>query len=190
MARPRRYDDALRTRLLETAADAIAAHGPGGLSLRDVARGAETSTSAVYGLFGSRDALVAAVGHEAFARFAAHLAAVPHTDHPDRDLFELGLAYRAFALAEPHFYRVMFDVAPSTGRGVEEPTFAVLRDAVERTAPAHPAPGEAAFALWSLVHGLVSLELAGLAPGSDDERTARFAKTLREVGPALVGSRA
>ena len=108
------------------------------------------------------------------------------------DLGALGAAYRAFALADPHFYAVMFGrgVRPATDApdAVAQPTFGVLRDAVARVLPgAGPDRVEdVALGLWGLVHGLASLELAGLVPGDDADRDARYAAALRAVGPALA----
>ncbi|MGM7421431.1 TetR/AcrR family transcriptional regulator [Cellulosimicrobium sp. CpK407] len=192
MARPRLHDDALRDRLLDVTSRALSEHGEGAVTVRSVAVAAGTSPSAVYALFGSRDDLVAAVSAEGFRRFAAHLAAVERTDDPGADLAALGRAYRAFALADPHFYAVMFarGVRPGADRprAVEEATFLVLRDAVARLAPDAGAVDDVALGLWGLVHGLVSLEIAGLVPGDDAERTARYGATLAAVGPGLVRS--
>ncbi len=193
MARPRVHDAALRTRLLEVASQTVATGGEAAVTVRAVAAAAGTSASAVYALFGSRDDLVAAVSAEGFRRFAAHLAAVPRTDDPLADLRALGLAYRASALDDPHFYRVMFEraVPPSADAApaVDRPTFRVLRDAVARLLAG--APDErveaAAVGLWGLVHGLVSLELGGLLPGDEQERAARYAAATGAVGPALLG---
>ena len=203
MARPRLHDDALRARLLEVASRVVADAGPAGLTVRDVAVRAGTSASAVYALFGGRDELVHAVGEEAFRRFAAHLAAAPRTDDPDADLLALGLAYRASALADPHFYRVMFDTAGAGARewtaapATTEPTFRVLADAVARVLGAHGVPAGAvgpasetvALALWGLAHGLVELELAGLLPGTAQERTDRYTGALRAVGATALAPR-
>jgi AcrR family transcriptional regulator len=200
MARPRVHDDALRTRLLEVASQVVADHGPGRLTVRDVAHRAGTSASAVYALFGGREELVRAVGEEGLRRFAAHLSATPRTDDPEVDLLALGLAYRASALDDPHFYRVMFDTA---GAGVHDgvaapattqPTFTVLVDAVARVLRAHGVRGAAAeagavpgaLALWGLAHGLVGLELSGLLPGDAAERAERYRATLVAVGVAAV----
>lgn len=184
MARPLPHDDALRATLVDLASRAIAEGGSRALSLRSVAAGAGTTTAAVYTLFGGRDGLVRAVVDEGFRRFAAHLDAAPRTEDPAADLLALGVAYRDNALDNPHFYRVMF--APSgedTEPGgdvptVVRPTFGVLRDAVARL-PGVPDAQELALRLWSLVHGLVSLELAGLMPGSAEERRRRYVATLR-----------
>lgn len=190
MARPRLHDDALRDRLLDVASRVVSTHGEAAVTVRSVATEAGTSASAVYALFGSRDELVAAVSAEGFRRFAARLATVPRTDDPAADLAALGRAYRDFALADPHFYAVMFarGVRPGPDRpeAVEEPTFRVLRDAVARLVPEDAGAADVALGLWGLVHGLVSLELAGLVPGGDDARAARYAATLAAVGPGLV----
>ena len=191
MARPRLHDDALRDRLLDVASRAISAHGEGSVTVRSVATAAGTSPSAVYALFGSRDDLVAAVSAEGFRRFAAHLAAVVRTDDPGADLAALGGAYRAFALADPHFYAVMFARGVRPGaerpRAVEEATFLVLRDAVARLVPDAAAVDDVALGLWGLVHGLVSLELADLVRGDDAERAERYVRATTTVGRALAG---
>ncbi|WP_028049881.1 TetR/AcrR family transcriptional regulator [Cellulomonas sp. URHD0024] len=190
MARPRVHDDALRLRLLDEASAIVSASGADALTVRDLARRAGTSSSAVYSLFGSREDLVRAVGDEAFARFAARLAAVPRTQDPAADLLGLGLAYREHALRYPNFYRVMFSAAGAGARdgtrgpATQNETFLVLREAVTalvgRAVDAEPA----AVGLWALVHGLVELELDGLLPG--DQPAARFTTLLRAAGPGIV----
>jgi AcrR family transcriptional regulator len=193
MARPRLHDDALRTRLLEVASRVISSDGESAVTVRKVAAEAGTSASAVYALFGSREALVAAVSAEGFRRFAEHLAAVGQGADPAADLRALGGAYRTFALADPHYYRVMFYRAVSPGDGrpasaVEHPTFRVLHDAVGRVLDGAPPERvlSAAVGLWGLVHGLVSLELAGLLPGDERARAAAFDQAGGTVGAALL----
>ncbi|MEE6296472.1 TetR/AcrR family transcriptional regulator [Georgenia wangjunii] len=152
MPRPRLYDETLRRRLVECAARAISADGAGAVSLRTVAASAGTTTAAVYTLFGSREGLLNAVVEEGFEGLAGHLTAVPPTDDPAADLLSLGLAYRESALADPHYYRVMFGAVgacretpgPGTAHGrtasvdgarpghLGRPTFVVLRDAAAR----------------------------------------------------------
>ncbi|MCC2321995.1 TetR/AcrR family transcriptional regulator [Cellulomonas xiejunii] len=213
MARPRTHDDALRERLLDEATRAVADDGAAALTVRDAAARAGTSSSAVYALFGGRDALLQAVGDRAAARFAARLRDAPATGEPGADLLALGVAYRRFALDEPQAYRVMFARPgagvrhPASGPVSEVPTFVVLRDAVTRVlaaaaaapldpdGPDHPgsvgsADGDAAAAgatgLWALTHGWVMLEIDGLLPWPPHERDARYVATLRGAGPGLL----
>ncbi len=205
MARPRSYDQNLRRSLLDACSEVISRHGPDGVSLRDLARRVGTSTAAVYALFGGREELLAAVTAEGFARFAEHLARVRPTTDPAGDLLALGLAYRDSALDDPHFYRVMFASAPAstpppapapTGTEGAQPEpepgvhrrepFRMLEEAVGRLVPPEQATA-GAYRLWALVHGLVSLELAGLLPGDADQRARAYRATLLAGGPALLG---
>lgn len=186
MPRPRTHDDTVRRRLLEQASAAIAEDGASGLSLRAVASAAGTSTSAIYGLFGSREALIEAVVDEGFRRFAEHLAGSAGPE-PRSALFALGLAYRANALANPHFYRVIFTDSArarldrSRASVAADETFQVLVRAVARVleTPEAAAAEAPARRLWAYVHGLVSLELAGLMPGSDQDRDQAYRDGLR-----------
>ncbi|KAA2251178.1 TetR/AcrR family transcriptional regulator [Solihabitans fulvus] len=174
MPRPKTHDDALRVRLLDRAGELLSAEGPGALSLRRLAGDVDTSTTAVYSLFGGKPALVQELFNEAFRRFGARLAAVPTTDDPIEDVIQIGLAYRESALADPHLYSIMFSkVVPGFEPGEESTvnaadTFGALLEAVRRTIReeryvAEPAE-QIALAAWGLVHGLVSLELNGNLP--------------------------
>ncbi len=185
MARPRLYDDSLRRDLINEASRTISTAGAPGLSLRSLATSCQTTTAAIYSLFGNKEALVTAVLAEGFSRFHAHLAKVPRTDDPAADLLALGLAYRTSALQDPHFYRVMFggmhdqDKPPAA-----MDTFNALEAAVARLVPAEYAK-IGAIRLWALSHGLVSLELGGLVLGTADQLQDLYASTLRDIGRSL-----
>lgn len=190
MARPRTHDHRVRRRLLEAASAAVAAGGPAALSLRSTAEEAATTTAAIYSLFGSREALIAAVVEEGFRRFGAHLAQIEASEEPAEDLLALGVAYRANALQNPHFYRVMF--SPATGglaADSGEDTFRVLVAAVARAAGCDQAQARLrARRVWAYVHGLVSLELAGLVPGPSDadEAQASYVAALRAAASLVT----
>jgi AcrR family transcriptional regulator len=169
---PRTPEPQVRQRLLETAAQLLADQGPAALSTRRLATAVGTSTMAVYTHFGGLPQLVRAIVGEGFARLAAHLEAVPRTDDPLNDLAELGFAYRANALENPHLYAVMFGTASLggyrlTGEELDEGryTFDVLVAGTQRVMDAgvwRPGDAEAVAAqLWSSLHGYVMLELAG-----------------------------
>ncbi|NUT96762.1 MAG: TetR/AcrR family transcriptional regulator [Saccharothrix sp.] len=176
MPRPKTHDDALRVRLLDRAGELLSTEGPGALSLRRLASDVNTSTTAVYSLFGGKPALLDALYEEAFRRFGDRLAALPETDDPVEDIVRIGLTYRDSALADPQFYLVMFSkVVPNftpseeTNAAAAE-TFTPLVTNVRRAVESGlfvDAPHEhIALAMWGMVHGLVSLELNGnLPPG-------------------------
>lgn len=195
MPPPKVHDAALRMSLLVQTSQLVAENGPEGVSVRAAAAAAGTSTSAVYALFGSREVLLSAVAQEAVARFATHLAAVVQTDDPVSDLLALGLAYRGSALDDPHFYRVMFDAGPTRLRrvGRDEPTFGVLRNAVQRCVEAGATAGDdaerLATTLWALVHGLVQLEIAGLLGADEQSRKAGYQLALQDIWLGLADRR-
>ncbi|MCP2260470.1 transcriptional regulator, TetR family [Streptoalloteichus tenebrarius] len=178
MPRPKIHDEALRTRLLDRTGELLSAHGPDALSLRRLAADVNTSTTAVYSLFGGKAGLVAEVHREAWRRFGARLAEVTPSDDPARDLVALGHAYRASALADPHLYGLLFgspvpDYTPDQETREESmAAFRPLLDAVRRGVDcgqfAADPPERMALACWGQVHGLVSLELNGSLPEDVD----------------------
>ncbi|GAY10070.1 TetR/AcrR family transcriptional regulator [Pseudonocardia sp. N23] len=191
MPRPKVHDEALRARLLEQAGETLSTQGLDALSLRRLAADADTSTTAVYSLFGGKPALLTALVDEAFRRLAAHLERVRTTDDPVEDLVALGLAYRDSALADPRLYDVMFGApvdapAPGVREGDRSSAqaFAPLRRAADRAAAAgrlRPGaePETVTLAVWATLHGLTSAELRGVGPGCADDVKVVFETVLR-----------
>ena len=178
MARPRTHDEALRLKLLDRAGELIAEDGPKALSLRKLAAGAGTSTTAVYSLFGSKPDLVNALYAEGFRRFGLRMAGTELTGDPVDDLVALGSAYRASALADPHLYGIMFTKsipgfepnadAEKRARETLEPLLEVIRAAIAAGVFVDVPPETVAVGAWAFVHGLVSLELSGNLPEGFD----------------------
>jgi AcrR family transcriptional regulator len=115
----------------------------------------------LYKHFRDKAAVEEALGEAALVEMGRQLeAAVAGSGEP---VGALALAYRAFALAHPHLYKL------ATGRplarerlapGVEDAAAApVLRAAGDR---------DRARALWGLAHGLVMLEIDGRFPADAD----------------------
>jgi AcrR family transcriptional regulator len=192
MPRPKVHDEALRVQLLEQAVRTLSEDGPDALSLRKLAAQVGTSTTAVYSLFGGKPGLLEAVFDEAFARFGDRLAEVEPSRDALADLAALGMAYRASALDEPHFYQVMFGpvggvMTPGPeSRARAEATFRPLLDTVRRAIAAGQLrdedPVRIATSLWAVVHGLVSLELRALLPAEAGAADELYAQALRAIG--------
>jgi AcrR family transcriptional regulator len=172
-------------RELVAAAEAVLVRdGPGGLTVRAVAGEAGIAPMGVYNRLGGKDGLVDALLIKGFDRLGAAMeASIAAGSNTARRFYACGLSYRAFALANPHFYAIMFEKAiPREHHNpeVEEharATFCALVRVVELAAAAGviaaPDPVEAAQQIWSAVHGAVSLELRGLVQTPDPERTYR-----------------
>lgn len=164
----RRKDPAVRTLLIERAAQMLRAREP--ITLRSIVAGTGMSTMAVYTYFGGMDGLWQALRQEGFNRLAAKLATVPLSADPVRDLASLGAAYLSNALVNPDVYRVMFDA----GFELEDPaaadeTLHSLVRTVERAKDAGRFRADIdaptlATQTWTIGHGLASLVATGPLP--------------------------
>lgn len=188
MARPKVHDEALRDRLLRQAGAVLSADGAAALSLRTLARDCDTSTTAVYALFGGKPGLLTALFDEAFRRLGRQLSAVPAGDDSLDDIVRLGLAYRRSALADPHVFGMMFAAdtvlpAAAAARTVAGTALGPLRECVERAVEDKALrpdtdPTAASLTLWAAVHGWVALQVRGfLPPGTE----VSFESALRAV---------
>src|SRR5207245_6722607 len=108
-ARPYHHGD-LRRALVTAARRLLEAEGAAALSLRAVAREAGVSPAAPYHHFKDKCELMDAVAHEGWQMLGEAIAAA-RAAQPDvhRVLGDIGVAYVAFARANPALYRVMYD---------------------------------------------------------------------------------
>jgi AcrR family transcriptional regulator len=167
-------EDDLTRRLIDEAGRLLLEHGIGGLSLRKLATAAGTSTMSVYTRFGGKQQLLAAMYCQGFDRLGATLLDAARTsDDPLDVLAAIGHAYRRAALASPTLYSLMFgppipgfEPSPEHAAAARS-TYRTLVDAVRRCVDAQLLTGDPeqiALHLWAVVHGMVSLELAGQLP--------------------------
>lgn len=172
-------DGGVRARLVDATVRVLAEGGPDGVQARRLTQAIGTSTTAVYHYFGGMPELLRAVADEGFRRLDQRLRAVPASADPVQDVCGLALAYVDVARANPHLYDLMFGLsAPGghrpagidTGGGLlatpaARDAYANLVAASARAmAAGRLAPGDpeqVAAQLWSVLHGFISLQLAG-----------------------------
>jgi len=194
MGRPRLHDEETAEALLDAAELMIAADGPDALSLRRLSEQTQTSTRAVYSLFGSKDGLVLALAQRAFEMLDAGIHALPTTADPAADLVDAGvLVFRQFAIEHPSLFRLAFqhrNTTPSqqwpnlgpaqqaalTGLGERIAELARARDITDRATP------EAMIEFHALCEGLAALELRGVLPTGNEEQLWRHALTALVSG--------
>jgi AcrR family transcriptional regulator len=172
-------------RELVSAAEAVLVRdGPGGVTVRAVAAQAGIAPMGVYNRLGGKEGLVDALLIMGFDRLRASVEAGNEPDMLER-LRACGLRYREFALANRHFYAIMFEDAIPHEHSSDEvaehaaAAFGALVRNVESAATAGQIqaadPHEVAQQVWSAVHGAVALELKGLVQTPDPEATYRAA---------------
>src|SRR5512146_1829087 len=100
-----------RTRLCGVAERLFAEHGFPAVSMRQLAAALGCSATAAYRYFRDKEEILAAVRTAAFDRFASRMedAARGSADARQRGL-AIGAAHLDFVRAEPHAYRLMFDL--------------------------------------------------------------------------------
>ena len=125
--------------------------GPAAVALNAIARELGVSGPALYRYFSSRDALLTALVFDAYEDLAAAL-------EPSTDLESFARAYREWALAQPHRYRLLFS-APWPGYDPHQP--ALVAAAKRAWISSRFVDEERAVTLWSRAHGHVSLEIEG-----------------------------
>ncbi|GAA2792166.1 TetR/AcrR family transcriptional regulator [Kitasatospora sp. CM 4170] len=179
-----RGESALRTAMLDIAAELLATEGPAALSMRRLAAAADCSTTVLYRLFGAKEGIAAALYREGFARLHRRLEEVPRDDDPAAYLAAVGRAYRAGAVEQPNFYSVMHGegipgfVPDEASRAVATASLDVLREAARACIEAgvfraDADADEVADTLWAAAHGVISLERGGHFPGALGEQRYR-----------------
>ncbi|MFT4393890.1 TetR/AcrR family transcriptional regulator [Gordonia lacunae] len=185
VARPRSHTDDVRTRLLDEAVRMVAANGVGALSVREVARAADTSTTAVYSLFGNKEGLSRAILVRAFDSFAHAQRSAAAAAAGEATLEGLGVAYVGWALENPRLYELMFSDALVGVERTEETRAAATRAITPLRAGVQEAIGSGRLraadpetvvaSLWAQVHGMATLLLSGNYPEGADPVAAATA---------------
>jgi len=182
MPRAKQRTSELRDHVVSVAVDVLAHEGVAGFTTRGIAREAETSTPAVYELFGDKWGLVREVFFEGFRLLRRYLDALVDSGDPRADIVRLIEIYRQFIRENPGLAEIMFsrpftdfDPRPSEQEASGSVrTFIVER--VSRSIDAGQLRGNAtdvAHALVALVQGLAAAENArrlGTTPESVERR--------------------
>jgi len=154
----------LRGALLAHGLRLIEARDADTMSLREVARAAGVSATAVYRHFPDKRALMAALAEEGLARLyeaqAAAAAAAPG------NAFEAtGRAYVRFALAQPALFRLTFAYPDVFADPAGDAASRLLHEnALALTGGDKDEAKLVAVRAWSVVHGLAMLMLDGRLP--------------------------
>jgi AcrR family transcriptional regulator len=157
--------------IVAAARELLEAEGPEALSMRRVADRVGIRAPSIYKHLPDKQALEAALVTAGLVEWAA---AFDGDESPEA----LARAYRGFALAHPHLYRLMTERPLARDRlapGVEERAAQPIVDAVGGDA-------DLARAVWAFAHGMTILELNGRFPPDADLEAAWAAGMARIIG--------
>ncbi len=201
--RREREKEQLRARIVEAASAIVSEEGLDALSMRSIADRIEYSPATIYLYFKDKDELIRSVVEEGAQRFEAAITSELETVGPDASPKEqyaaTGRAYALFALENPAYFRIMFElptgaqpscpVADPENRPFErgsawEAIVATVQRAIDGRQFHLPDATRGALIGWGLVHGLTSLCLSGHLSG-DVTSKGEFLDLIEEAIASL-----
>jgi AcrR family transcriptional regulator len=163
-----------RGRLCEAAERLFAERGPDAVTMRQLASELGVSPMTPYRYFEDKDDILAAVRANGFTRFAVALETARDSVSGARAIgTAVGEAYVAFAIDNPHSYKLMFDFNQphaekypelvAAGQRAQKTMTTYVRDAMAEGLMEGD-PEQIGLMNWAAIHGAVILELAGMLP--------------------------
>jgi AcrR family transcriptional regulator len=167
----------LKQALVDAGMKILKEEGVQALTLRSVARASGVSHSAPYAHFSDKQALLAAISRQGFVDLFEQLSKTiaKYKHSPKELLLETGWTYAQFALSEPNCFQLMF-----SGKLEDQHVYVEFTEAVQKTYHLlvevvqicqsgkilrNVPVDDSAIAVWSLVHGFISLYLEQQFPG-------------------------
>ena len=170
-----------RAELCKVATERFARHGYEGVTMRQLAEALGCSPKTPYRYFKDKADILATVRALAFARFADALekATAGVSEAAERGRLT-GEAYLAFALENPHAYRIMFEIDapvdeshPELGPQSERAARYITRGAEDMAASGiiDVDPKLFGWSMWAAIHGIVMLHQSGMLTHGPDYKT-------------------
>jgi AcrR family transcriptional regulator len=162
--------DKLKARMLEVAERILEVEGLGAVQARRIALASECSVGTLYNVFkGGLDDLIIEANDRTLQRLGQVLATARETSRQasvEDQLLALALAYLQFAIDHPTPWRAVFEhrmsetqTVPDWYRASQATLFALVEECLAGASPDPTIRRRAARALFSAVHGIVSLAL-------------------------------
>ncbi len=182
--------EAMRLGLLDIASQVLEKEGPNALSMRGIAERAGCSTTVLYTLFGGKEGLADGLYLEGFRRLREALENV-REENVLEQLKSLNRTYRQVALKNPTYYAVMFErPIPEYRPSIEskqvawesiKPLMKTVQQCIKQGHFKKGNPEMMSMELWTIAHGLVSVELAGYFPGKTKLADDMHEKALADM---------
>ncbi len=182
--------EAFRGRLVRAAEKLFAAHGVGGVTMRQIANALGYSQTAAYRYFANKEEILAAVRQAALNRFCSKLEAAFDPRKDGRaNARSVGRAYLQFAVDERDSYRLIFDTKSPEGESFIH--FPRTLDRLHTTMTDYVKalideghlvgdPEELGRAFLVAAHGIVMMHLSGVL-ATTEERDELHRATMRLI---------
>jgi len=169
--RKERQKEELRTKILEAAKQLIMEQGFEQTSIRMIADRIEYSPTTIYLYFKDKDDIYHSLHSEGFTILNQYFRALEHVSEPFERLKALSKAYISFAMENGEFYDLMFIIRSpmeslskemgdwEEGKRAFGFLIQTINDCMSKGYFKGMSPEILAFTVWSMVHGICSLEI-------------------------------
>lgn len=200
IARSRRDRDRarMRERILDAARELFAEHGYEAVTMRKIAEKIEYTTTLIYTHFPDKESLIREIVAHDFQGFAAEFRTCAGIPDPIQRILAVAKVFVDYGVKHPNHYRLMFMSPPDDGvketqgrashADPAQDTYAFFKLCIEQAMASNllrPELDDAELlvqALWSGMHGVVSLHIAkGDDPRIEWRRLDRIAGLLVDL---------
>jgi AcrR family transcriptional regulator len=187
VARKEKQKQEVRSLILEESMKLFVEEGFSKVSVRKIAERVQYSPTTLYLYFKDKNEILFYCCESGFKKMLEHNIALGLISDPIERLHQMGVNYLNFGLENPEYYDLMFiQEAPmsalidmgagwSSGDQALEALKMIVQDAMDKGVLVPAKVETVAMAVWSMVHGLVSLairqRLDKLVPAEDVEKT-------------------
>jgi AcrR family transcriptional regulator len=178
--RKERQKEELKGKILQAARELFMQKGFEDTSIRSIAEKIEYSPTTIYLYFKDKDAIFCELHREGFALLNQYFRPLTHVSDPYERLKAINKAYISFAMENGELYDLMFIInAPMESLKKDESdweegkrAFAFLLNTIQECLDKGyfkgMQPEVLAFTVWSMVHGIASLEIRNRCPVVED----------------------
>lgn len=170
--RREREREEMKENILNAAIELFVEHGVEKTTIRRIADKIEYTPGNIYAYFKNKNEIIYAIHQRGFRMLYQQEMTVVDTPDPAERLVKLGQVYIQFALENRPFYDLMFIdshvqkvISDEKHWSEGQNAYGILRqtvaDCIQSGAIPHGDVDSVAFAMWSFVHGLVSLVVRG-----------------------------
>jgi AcrR family transcriptional regulator len=169
--RKERQKEELRAKILQTAKELFIEHGFEQTSIRNIAERIEYSPTTIYLYFKDKDDIFHALHLEGFILLNQYFRALEHVSDPFERLKAISKSYINFAVENGEFYDLMFiNRSPINSINKEDAKWeegkrafgfltGTITECIEKGYFKGMNSEVLAFTVWSMVHGVCSLEI-------------------------------
>lgn len=189
--RKQRQKEEVRASILATAWEMVITEGWPSFSIRKIADAIEYSVPVIYSHFENKDAILLEFNRKGFQLLAECMATARagQTD-PASQIRAMGRAYWDFAFQNKEYYQLMFGLGiPTCETASKIPALASFAEIIIGSIKAMAAPGkQLSFdpwlkyqSFWSMLHGLVSINMTTLGQGERATHSPLPQQVLEDV---------